>query len=136
MPASFHLRACAAALAIPAAGFPAAAQECCEAGSPFMPGEAYAETPATCETIGDWIERAPDTGGRVTMSIRGEIVDAQWDGTLAYLLMCEEPGVQVLCVTYSIEGRAVGDTVLFGGGYSRVGERQIMLDPCLATVEE
>jgi hypothetical protein len=49
--------------------------------------------------------------------------------------MCEEPGVQVMCVTYSKENRNIGDTVLFGGGFQRVGDRQIMLDPCLASKE-
>ena len=47
--------------------------------------------------------------------------------------MCAPPGVQVMCVTYSTNGLEAGDVVLFGGGYRRVGERQIMLDPCLAS---
>ena len=69
------------------------------------------------------------------MSITGQLVATEWDGALAYLIMCPEDGVQVMCVTYSRDGRNVGDTVLFGGGYNRVGERQIMLDPCLASPE-
>lgn len=103
--------------------------------SPFMPGEAYAEVPATCETVADWIDKAPETDSRVTMSVLGDLVAVEWDGALAYLVMCPESGVQIMCVTYSKDGRNVGDTVLFAGGYNRVGERQIMLDPCLASPE-
>lgn len=101
-----------------------------------MLGEAYPETSATCETVKHWIDKAPQIDARVTFAIVGELVAAEWDGALAYLIMCEESGVQVMCVTYSKDGRDVGDTVLFGGGYSRVGERHILLDPCLASPEE
>ncbi|HEV7252051.1 MAG TPA: hypothetical protein VGN97_02980 [Mesorhizobium sp.] len=110
------------------------AEDCCGPGSPFVMGEAYPEKAATCETIGDWIDSAPDTDNRVSLAIRGKLIDVQWDGALAYLLMCDAPGVQVLCVTYSKDGREIGDIVLFGGGYSRAGEKQIMLDPCLASL--
>ena len=101
--------------------------------SPFVMGEAYPDVAATCETANYWINHVPRTDDRVSFAIEGELVAAEWDGALAYLIMCDEPGVQVLCVTYSKDGREVGDTVLFGGGYSRVGNTQIMLDPCLAS---
>ena len=117
--------------------FSAAANEPWQApDSPFVLGEAYPETPATCVTVNDWINKSPDYDGRVSFSIVGKLVATEWDGALAYLIMCEAGGVQVLCVTYSKDGKEVGDTVLFGGGYSRVGERQIMLDPCLASSPE
>lgn len=103
--------------------------------SPFTLGEAYPEVPATCETAKYWIHHAPDIPDRVTFAVRGEIVVTDWDGALAYLIMCEKSGVQIMCVTYSREGREVGDTVLFAGGYGRAGENRIMLDPCLATPE-
>jgi len=112
------------------------AQEWQRADSPFTLGEAYPEVAATCETVKYWIDHAPDTEDRVSFAIRGELVAAEWDGALAYLIMCDEADVQVLCVTYSKDGRDVGDTVLFGGGYSRVGDRQVMLDPCLASPED
>lgn len=99
---------------------------------PFRMGEGYAERPATCETIKNWINHAPATDDRITLTIAGPLAAVQWDGTLAYLVMCEEKDVQVMCVTYSKEGRHVGDTVLFAGGYARYGARRIMLDPCLA----
>lgn len=113
----------------------ARAEEWKRPDSPFTLGEAYPEIPATCETAKYWINHAPQTNDRVSFAISGKLAAAEWDGTLAYLVMCEEPGVQVLCVTYSKDGRDVGDTVLFGGGYNRAGDRQIVLDPCLASTE-
>lgn len=110
-----------------------AAQEWKRPDSPFMIGEAYPEVAATCETINYWINHSPEIGGRISFAIEGQLVAAEWDGALAYLVMCEAPNVQVMCVTYSKDGRDVGDTVLFGGGYARVGDHQIMLDPCLAS---
>ncbi|MCV0393834.1 MAG: hypothetical protein K5872_11985 [Rhizobiaceae bacterium] len=104
--------------------------------SPFTLGEAYPDVPATCETVGDWIDHAPTIDGRISFAIVGELVAAEWDGTLAYLVMCPEGSVQVMCVTYSKDGRAVGDRVLFGGGWSRIDHDKIMLDPCLASPEE
>lgn len=110
----------------------ASAQEWKRPDSPYMMGEAYPDVSATCETAKYWIDHAPETDDRVSFAIEGKLTAVEWDGALAYLIMCDEADVQVMCVTYSKDGRAVGDTVRFGGGYSRAGERQIMLDPCLA----
>ncbi len=129
-------RALPAALSLlfAAAGEPRA-EECCDPAGPFRPGEGYAETPATCETIGGWAERAPEVDARISLTVRGKLVHVESDGALAYLIMCEEGGMQVMCVTYQTNGMQPGDEVLFGGGYSRVGEKQVMLDPCLANGE-
>lgn len=110
----------------------ARAEQLIDPAGPFRMGEGYADVPASCETVKHWVDHAPDTLDRVTMTITGRLVAVEWDGTLAYLIMCDEAGVQVMCVTYSKENRNVGDTVLFAGGYNRAGERRIMLDPCLA----
>ena len=126
-----HVLAPALSLLFAAAGA-AGAQECCDPAGPFRPGEGYAETPATCATIGNWVERAPAVDARITLSVRGKLVHVQSDGALAYLIMCEEGGMQVMCVTYQTNGMKAGDEVLFAGGYARVGEKQVMLDPCLA----
>ena len=69
------------------------------------------------------------------MAIVGRLASVNWDGALAYLVMCEPAGVHVMCVTYSQGELAPGDVVMFAGGYSRAGERQVMLDPCLASPE-
>ncbi len=101
--------------------------------SPFVIGEDHPEVPATCETVQRWIDLAPQVDGRVSFAIEGPIVATGSDGALAYLVMCEEAGVQVMCVTYSREGRSVGEKVQFAGGYARFGPRRILLDPCLAS---
>jgi hypothetical protein len=111
------------------------AEDCCDPAGPFRSGEAYAEGPATCETIGHWIERVPEADRRITLTVRGALSAVESDGVLAYLIMCPEPGVQVMCVAYSTNGMQPGDVVMFGGGYARVGENQVMLDPCLASRE-
>lgn len=115
---------------------PLLAEEWERPDSPYRMGEAYPETPATCETAKYWIDHAPKVDARVSFAIVGNLVATEWDGALAYLVMCDEADVQVLCVTYSRDGREIGDKVLFGGGFARVDERKIMLDPCLASPEE
>jgi hypothetical protein len=85
--------------------------------------------------VADWIEFAPKTDDRVSFAITGKLSAVEWDGALAYLVMCDKDNVQVMCVTYSADGRSVGETVTFGGGFSRAGDKQILLDPCLASKE-
>lgn len=100
--------------------------------SPFRLGEGYPETPATCETVADWIEQAPAYDGRISMTIVGPLEASHWDGALAYLVMCEPSGVQVMCVTYAPREVDPDAPVMFAGGYQRISENQVMLDPCLA----
>lgn len=100
-----------------------------DADGPFREGEGFG-TAATCESIGDWIDRVPDYDGRISMVITGKLVESHWDGALAYLIMCEPEDIQVMCVTY-YPAEVTDETILFAGGYNRHGERQIMLDPCL-----
>jgi len=100
-----------------------------EEDGPFREAEGFG-IPATCETIDTWINRVPEYTGRITMVIKGAIEESHWDGALAYLIMCKPEGIQVMCVTYA-EREASPQFVLLAGGYSRVGERQIVLDPCL-----
>lgn len=114
---------------------PALAQDWQSPDSPFTLGEAQPAKDATCETAQQWIDRAPQIDGRVSFAITGMLKAVQWDGVLGYLIMCEESGVQVMCVTYGVEGREVGETVTFAGGFSRAGDRRILLDPCLASEE-
>lgn len=106
---------------------PAAAQE--PRFDPFRQGEGFG-TAATCETIGEWIDRVPDYDGRISMVITGVLKESHRDGALAYLIMCEPEDVQVMCVTY-YETEVTDETILFAGGYNRAAEKQIILDPCL-----
>lgn len=126
--ASLLLAICAVLSAI----LPAEARDWQDADSPFRMAEGYADTPATCETIGDWIDHAPKTDARFSFTIEGRLVASEWDGVLAYLIMCDEAGTQVMCVTYSDDGRTIGQPVQFAGGWNRIGEKQVILDPCLA----
>lgn len=114
---------------------PSRAEECCDPKGPFTLGEDYPDEPATCGNIAHWMERAPDTTERITLGIRDRLVAVESNPVLTYLVMCEPTGVQVLCVTYQPGGLKPGDVVLLGGGYSRRGEKQIVLDPCLASRE-
>lgn len=107
------------------------AQECCDPEGPDVLGEGFPETPATCDTVGAWIDRAPDHDGRISFAITGALTAVQGDDALADLLMCEPEGVQVPCVSYHTNYRIPGDVVQMAGGHNRVGERQVMLDPCL-----
>ena len=108
---------------------------CCDPASPFRPGEAYPETLATCDTLSFWANRAPETDNRITVGIKGRLTGVHSDGVMAYLLMCEPTDVQVMCVTYKANDLARGDVVILGGGYSRVDEHHVVLDPCLASSE-
>ncbi|WBU64455.1 hypothetical protein [Paracoccus aerodenitrificans] len=96
---------------------------------PFREGEAFG-TPATCDTIGQWIEHVPEYDGRISMVIEGPITESHWDGALAYLIMCDPEGVQVMCITYEPE-EVTGEPIQFAGGYIRAARKQIILDPCL-----
>jgi hypothetical protein len=111
------------------------ATECCSSDSPFREGEGWADKAATCDNIGYWADRAPTTNARISLVVEGKLSAVKWTGTLAYLVMCDAPGVQLLCVTYSTNGMRAGDVVTFGGGYERRGARRIVLDPCLASRE-
>lgn len=128
---SFHVTA--AAIACCFLSSPSHAEDWQSPDSPFTLGEAQPAKVATCETAKDWINRAPQVDGRISFAISGKLTAVHWDGALGYLIMCDEADVQVMCVTYSVEGREPGQTVVFAGGYSRAGEKKIMLDPCLAS---
>ena len=100
---------------------------------PFRPGEGLADRAATCATLPDWIDHAPETGDRVSLHVRGRLSAVDHDDALAYLVLCEAEEVQVLCVTYETGDFRPGDGAVMAGGYIRAGERQVMLDPCPAT---
>ncbi|WP_244412750.1 hypothetical protein [Ancylobacter novellus] len=113
----------------------AADSSCCDPASPFRPGEAYPETLAGCDTLRRWADAAPRTDNRITLGIKGRLTGIHTDGVMAYLLMCEPADVQVMCVTYSANDLSRGDVVVFGGGYSRLDDHHVVLDPCLASRE-
>jgi hypothetical protein len=85
--------------------------------------------------MGYWHSRAPTVPGRISLAVTGVLTNVSFDGALAYLTMCGEPGPQVLCIAYSTNGMKVGDAVTFAGGYNRAGTNRVVLDPCLASIE-
>jgi hypothetical protein len=111
------------------------ASDCCDPESPFREGEGIADKAATCEDIAHWADRAPTTDARITLSIRGKLTAVHWTGAIALLVMCDEKVMQVVCVTYETNEMRAGEVVSFAGGYGRRAEKQIFMDPCLASRE-
>ncbi|WP_246233307.1 hypothetical protein [Aurantimonas aggregata] len=115
------------------AGQIASAQEpVIDPASPYRLAEGMAEEPATCENLAYWLDRAPDYDGRISMTVVGPLRESHWDGALAYLIMCEPGGAQVMCVTYAPREVDPNKSVLLAGGYQRIDKDKVMLDPCLA----
>lgn len=87
---------------------------------------------ATCpELRGALRDHKIDGYDLVTIEVIGRLTIAHSDGTLVYLGMCRPPDPQVLCVTYELDGRKVGDEVVLTGSYIPRGPNHIQLDPCL-----
>jgi hypothetical protein len=104
------------------------------AGRPaFSYGEEAARSAARCGDLRAMSAGLPPLEQRVSLTISGELTAIQTDGALWYLVMCASPDVRVLCVTYESNDMKRGDPVLFRGGYSRVDEDHVALDPCLAS---
>ena len=99
---------------------------------PFRIGEGFADTPASCDTLENWIAHAPTYDGRFSMTVVGPVVSSHWDGALAFLTMCDPSGPQVICVTYAPHKVDPETPVLLAGGYQQVDEKVVLLDPCLA----
>jgi hypothetical protein len=112
---------------------PLHASGCCDPASPFREGEGWADTAATCENLGYWAEKAPETNARVSMSVTGKLSGVHANGILAYLEMCDPKGLRVVCVTYQTNGMQAGEVVTFGGGFARRNKEWVILDPCLAS---
>ena len=111
------------------------AADCCDPNSPFREGEGFADRAATCEDIAYWADQASTTNARISLALKGKLSAVHWNGVLAYLVMCDAPGLQVMCVTYETNGMRPGDAVVFAGGYERRGPKRIVMDPCLASRE-
>ena len=87
---------------------------------------------ATCaELRGALRDHKIDGYELVTIEVIGTLTITHSDGALVYLGMCRPPDPQVLCVTYELEGRKVGDEVILTGAYIPRGPDHIQLDPCL-----
>jgi hypothetical protein len=70
---------------------------------------------------------------RIDLWVSGPLTFLHSDGALWYLAICSEPGIRVLCVTYSDNGMKPGEKVLVRGGMRMLDQTHIVLDPCLAS---
>ena len=91
-------------------------------------------TNATCATLPGWAAKAPRTEARISMAIEGRVTSAEADEVLAYVAMCEDAPVTVVCVTYLPLAHAPGDWLVLAGGYNRAEPGLVVLDPCLPFV--
>jgi hypothetical protein len=66
-----------------------------------------------------------------TLEVVGRLEEIQSDGVLIYMLMCTPPNPRVLCVTYAVGERKVGEQAILTGTYNDHGPDHVMLDPCL-----
>ena len=98
---------------------------------PEQPGE-----PASCTDIAKQLPDSVPPDTRVDMAIAGPVSLIRTDGALWYVAVCAEPGVRVLCVTYSADGLKLGDRAILRGGFNRQDRLHILLDPCLASPEQ
>ena len=112
--------------------FGAMAEPAIDPASPFVLGEAFPATPASCDSLPGWLDQVPKFDGRISMAIRGELTASETDGTLAYLFMCPETQIQVVCITYEERAIIPGQQVLLAGGFAGTGDGHVVLDPCLA----
>ena len=105
------------------------------AGRPAFSQPEQPASPATCDDIASQLPDSVPRDSRVDMAIAGAVTLIQSDGTLWYVAVCSDPGVRVLCVTYSANDLKLGDSVVLRGGYSRQDRRHVLLDPCLASAQ-
>lgn len=97
----------------------------------FSLGDQPAQSSAQCDSIRKMSEGLGRPDFRIDLSITGELMSVRSDGALWYLLMCRD--VRVLCVTYESNDMKAGDRVVMKGGYNRLDDNHVMLDPCLAS---
>ncbi|MCB5201224.1 hypothetical protein LH464_01880 [Neorhizobium sp. T786] len=116
----------------------ASAATCQENPYPGRPGLAYPEgTPE--ETIGcrDLAKTIrdfnPPVSERIDLWASGPVTIVDTDKVLWYVGICDEPGIRVLCVTYSDNGMRIGDVVTVRGAMRIQDAKHILLDPCLAS---
>lgn len=73
------------------------------------------------------------SGDRIDLWASGPLTLIHSDESLWYLAICSDPGIRVMCVTYSDNAMKLGERVLVRGGMRILDETHIVLDPCLAS---
>ncbi|MCR4265609.1 hypothetical protein [Nitratireductor sp. ZSWI3] len=72
-----------------------------------------------------------DEDAWVVIDVVGTLRAVQHDGTLGYMLACEAPDPQVLCITYQVDDYQPSDEVVLSGTLNRIDNDHVSLDPCL-----
>ncbi|MHC1549720.1 hypothetical protein [Phyllobacterium sp. K27] len=119
-------------------GHPALAQGTDFSDRPGLAGpEEMPKQNVSCEGVAAMIAglETPE-GNRIDLWASGPLSYIHSDEALWYLAICPEPGVQVMCITYSGNGMKLGDNILIRGGMRILDKTHIVLDPCLASREE
>ena len=81
---------------------------------PEQPGK-----PASCEDVAGQLPDSVPPDSRVDMAIAGTVSLIQTDGALWYIAVCAEPGMRVLCVTYSANDLKMGDRAILRNSEDR-----------------
>jgi hypothetical protein len=100
----------------------------------FSAGDQPPERAAACEEVRSMSAGLAAPDFRIDLAVIGALTLVKTDGALWYLVMC--PDLHIMCVTYQSNDMKVGDRVLFRGGYTRLDDNHVVLDPCLANVPE
>lgn len=128
--------AAAGLTAVLAAGL-ASARPAGAEGLDGRPGLAEAERPpaavATCGNLHAGLKGFEPPDRRVDLWVSGPLSMVRTDDALWYLVICSQPGIRVMCVTYADNGMKAGDRVTLRGAYRRQDEWHVLLDPCLAS---
>ena len=86
----------------------------------------------TCDgLVADLAGFDPPEGDLVVIEVTGRLEVAEVGDGLAYMGVCGNDAPKVMCVTYKLNGFAVGDQVTVTGSYRRLAPDFIVLDPCL-----
>ncbi|MFK0273427.1 hypothetical protein ACIQUG_07120 [Ensifer sp. NPDC090286] len=94
------------------------------------------ETPAEvvgCDGLAETLGGLKLPDERVDLWASGPLTLVETDKVLWYLAICAEPGIRVLCVTYSDNGMKVGEQATLRGAMRMEDDRHVVLDPCLAS---
>jgi hypothetical protein len=94
---------------------------------PEQPPERYAE----CGELRAMAKGLPVPDTRIDLAVIGNLRLVKGDGALWYLVICED--LRVMCVTYQSNDMKVGERVIMRGGYRRLDDNHVVLDPCLAS---
>lgn len=88
---------------------------------------------ATCADLHASLAGFTPPASRTDLWVKGPLTLIQTDDVLWYLVVCSDPQIRVMCVTYSDNNMKLGDTVVLAGAMEIQDETHVVLDPCLAS---